>query len=608
MRAGPEIADAVIPTGAGNGCPQETAAEATATLRLATLVTLLLIFASAVGAQLIFPSLRYPGNLLYLTQFSARRQDIPVGFGLAGLFVLTGLLRRKPPSTAARLPGLTMPRALAVVAATVLVTWAIRTMVLFDHDFTRDEQMASFDAAIYGAGHLFERIPQGMRALYIPLNSLFLFPVSDHSAWVSSYLPVNALIRGLAGRILPAAVVSALLTGAAGLLLWRIARRVWPDDRTTQMVVLACFAGSSQVVLTGGATFAMSTHLALNLLWLACFLRGTRGGHAGAMLTGLLATGIHQPVFHPLFVLPFLDLLRRRGEWRTLACYVAAYGLIGLFWLAWPHYVLAQIAPGPGPDAVIAATQTGLIDRLLLLLTPPNLDALWVMGGNVLRFVTWQHALLVPLALVGVLRCWRGDDLARALALGVALLLMAMTILLPPQGHGWGYRYLHGLIGNCCLLAGYGWRWLAQRGAAPVRAMQLATVVSVAVLLPLHASMVRGFIAPFAEARAAVARTPADVVVFETGKIPFDSNFVVNRADLSNRPLVLLGDMLAPSDLAALCPGRTIAFANASQFNDLAAYYEEPPTAGPGKHQWALMRVAERAGCRVVPFRRDQGA
>jgi len=139
-----EIADAVIPTGAGDGGCPDNAAEGTATLRLATLATLLLLCASAVGAQLIFPSLRYPGNLLYLTQYCAMRQDIPVGFGLAGLFVLTGLLRRQSPSPAARLPGLTMPRALVVVAATVLVTWAIRTMVLFDHDFTRDEQMASF--------------------------------------------------------------------------------------------------------------------------------------------------------------------------------------------------------------------------------------------------------------------------------------------------------------------------------------------------------------------------------------------------------------------------------------------------------------------------------
>jgi hypothetical protein len=40
-----------------------------------------------------------------------------------------------------------------------------------------------------------------------------------------------------------------------------------------------------------------------------------------------------------------------------------------------------------------------------------------------------------------------------------------MFILLPYQGHGWGYRYLHGLIGSLSLLAGYGWIALSERAA-----------------------------------------------------------------------------------------------------------------------------------------------
>ncbi|MFC3175301.1 hypothetical protein ACFOD9_13650 [Novosphingobium bradum] len=593
MRGLPAMADA-------DGVQNES--DPVGTLRRATLATLLLLVSTALGALLIFPSPRYPGNLLYLTELCARRQDIPVALGLAGLFVASGLLRAHPP--AARAMAEASGRRVAIlVAGLVLGAWAIRVLVLFDHDFTRDEQMASFDAAIYGAGHLFWRLPEAVRPLYAPLNDLFLFPVPDHSAWVSNYLPVNAAIRAMLGKVIPPALVSPLLTGMAGLLLWRVARRIWPDDRATQAVVLLCLAGSSQVVLTGTATFAMTTHLALNLLWLACFLRGTRAGHAGAMITGLLATGIHQPVFHPLFVLPFLDLLHRRRQWRLLAGYIAAYAAIGAFWLAWPHWITAAIASGPGPGAL--AGPTGLVDRLFALVAiAPNLDALWVMAGNLLRFCTWQHALLVPLALVGARKLAGTDDLARALAGGVVLTVAAMTILLPPQGHGWGYRYLHGLIGSCCLLAGYGWRWLAARGAAPVRAFQAATLVSLVVLLPLHALMVRGFIAPFAEARQAVARTDADFVVFESGRIPFDHNFVSNRPDLGNRPLVLAGDVITPDGLAALCPRHSLAFADASEFAELSRYYEDPPRIGPGPAQIALRRAATKAGCRIVPFGR----
>jgi len=578
---------------------------ATGALSAATRTAVLLLAVGALGALLIYPDPRYPGNMLFLTRLFARREDIPVAIGLVALFVLCGLLRAGTGTgviAERRLPALGGAGALMLAGGLVLTAWLIRTRVLFDYDFTRDEQMASFDAAIYAAGHLFASVPPALRALYTPLNDLFLFPVSDHSAAVSNYLPVNALIRAGLGKLMPLALVSPLLAGLSAVLLWRIAGRIWPGERDTQTVVLLCLVGSSQVVLIGTAAFAMTAHLAFNLLWLACFLRGTRGGHAGAMVTGLFATGIHQPLFHPLFVLPFLDLLRRRREWRTLACYLLAYAAIALVWLAWPHWVMAQIAPGPGPGALAAAGQVGLIERLAGLLVLPGLDSLWAMAGNVLRFITWQHALLVPLALLGLRHA--ADDLARALAAGVVLLLVAVAVLMPVQGHGWGYRYLHGLIGNCCLLGGYGWSWLRARGAAPARAMAIGTTISVLVLVPLHAAMVRAFVAPFAEARAAVARTDADFVVFETGRIPFDSNFVINRPDFANRPLTLASSALTPAGIAALCPGRTIAFADASRFAAVSRFYEDPPAAGPGQALVALRDAAANAGCRIVPFAR----
>src|SRR3546814_21084376 len=50
-----------------------------------------------------------------------------------------------------------------------------------------------------------------------------------------------------------------------------------------------------------------------------------------------------------------------------------------------------------------------------------------------------------------------------------ASILLPLTItcilgllLLVYQGHGWGYRYLHGLIGAFCLLGGFGWMRLSR--------------------------------------------------------------------------------------------------------------------------------------------------
>ena len=44
-----------------------------------------------------------------------------------------------------------------------------------------------------------------------------------------------------------------------------------------------------------------------------------------------------------------------------------------------------------------------------------------------------------------------------AIAAGVILNLLAMSLILPYQGHGWGYRYMHGQIGCMALVAAMAW-------------------------------------------------------------------------------------------------------------------------------------------------------
>src|SRR6185503_4596412 len=97
----------------------------------------------------------------------------------------------------------------------------------------------------------------------------------------------------------------------------------------------------------------MSAHLAFNLLWLWCFLRGDRRGDCGALVFGFVATGLHQLLFHPLFVAPFIARLWFSGErWRALV-YMAAYSMIGLFWVSYWQIVLA--GSGTGGDQASAS-------------------------------------------------------------------------------------------------------------------------------------------------------------------------------------------------------------------------------------------------------------
>ena len=51
-------------------------------------------------------------------------------------------------------------------------------------------------------------------------------------------------------------------------------------------------------------------------------------------------------------------------------------------------------------------------------------------------------------------------------AWGIVLTVVAFALVLPSQGIGWGYRYLHGFIGNAVLLAVGGWVHLTEAGPA----------------------------------------------------------------------------------------------------------------------------------------------
>jgi len=67
--------------------------------------------------------------------------------------------------------------------------------------------------------------------------------------------------------------------------------------------------------------------------------------------------------------------------------------------------------------------------------------------------------LLAPGTVLG----WKAVGVFRSLAGGIALTILAMLILLPYQDIGWGYRYVHGLIGSAALLATLGWTRLTEK-------------------------------------------------------------------------------------------------------------------------------------------------
>ncbi len=482
------------------------------------------------------------GNLAILF---FRTQDLAILVASAALLLLLAWRRPSLP-----LPQVRIRPGFAIAAAALfalLVAWAGTWLVFGGYAMTRDEICADFDAAFLAHGLLIAPVPAAWQPYAQALMPQFMLPLPASAGWLSAYLPGNAMLRAIGGHLANPAL------GAIALLaLHRVARRLWPERPLLALLPMLLLASSAQFLTMAMTAYAMPAHLAFNLIWLACFLRDDRRGDAGAIAAGFFATGLHQLLFHPLFALPFIAELWLAGRRRRFLLFVGAYALIGLFWASYWQLLLAAAgaagAQGPGGLSFLLA-------RLLTQLGTIDVSAFALMALNLARFLAWQNILLLPLALLAWPAIRRAEGIARPLASGVLLTIAAMLVLIPWQGHGWGYRYLHGFLGSCCLLAAYGWKSLdgGTEGRRRFGALALGTAASLAVLLPWHLVQAHDFVAPYRAAYAAIVRTPADIVLVDGTGLRYADDLVRNAPDLANRPLVMDLPSLSAGQAAYLC-------------------------------------------------------
>jgi hypothetical protein len=564
-----------------------------------TLLCAFVIMSVCLGLAALPPIVGFAKIYPDLIGFFLSRQDLL----LAAIFILVSRLPIWDNNASIKIdwirPLATLRGFCIVAACLVGICWLGRHFVYLDYNLSRDEQMADFDAYVFAHGRLFWPLPKFWQIHAPALNQMFMLPIGDHVGWISAYLPINSVMRAAASHLVSSSLTSPILVAVGALSLWRITKRLWPNSPSTCAVALILYAGSAQIIFNGMTAYAMSGHLALDLVWLDLFLLNRRWSHLGAIIVGFLATGLHQPLFHPLFVLPFLGLLRSQRRWPTLAVYLTAYLLIGAFWFAWPSWIsshgMAHISP-------LDAGAANYLSRLIQAFHAPSTEAIWLTAVNLLRFVTWQHLILLPLMAVGIRTAWNQDPLARAITISFLLPIVVMLIVLPYQGHGWGYRYLHGVIGNSCLLACYGWAALESQGLSPHRALAWTSAATFLIFMPVRAAQVHQMVAPFATVSRVIADSPADFAIVENKAAPFGDDVVLNLPDLSNRPIRLLASELSASDIPKVCARGSIAFIEAPRLKQIAEFFggHQIPTS---QHALDLEKAARRIRCNIVSAR-----
>jgi hypothetical protein len=228
------------------------------------------------------------------------------------------------------------------------------------------------------------------------------------------------------------------------------------------------------------------------------------------------------------------------------------------------------------------------------------------MAKNIVRFVTWQNPLTVPLVLLSV----RTDpEVLRNHAKPVPRSHPqherdAYPVALP--GRRLGYRYLHGFLGSACLLAAWslsrlweGLDALSRRKAAAN--LFMVSAAALFVLLPVRLWHAREFVQPYVSASRFIRAMPADVVLVDDTKVWQGVRLIRNNPLVTNRPVTMHYTDLTRVQIRDLCAHHSVAFFSPSDAAHFGLWADLPSRSAQAAKEAADRepagaRLSRRAG------------
>lgn len=470
-----------------------------------------------------------------------------------------------------------------VACGTVLLAWLGAGLVFQHYPLSADEWWASTEGATYLGGAPYAPMASAWQGYAAALTPSFVVTSEGQTLWGSMYLPVNGFLQAL----LPDGMVSALLAGWSLVMVWVAARKLMPGQNLMAAVCVLFLAGSAQFVITAMTTYAMTAHLAFNLTWLVLVLQHRLWAHVLAVLVGFAATGLHQFVFFPMFAAPVVLAMWLRRDWTSAAMHTGALAFAALVWGNWLALGMGWMGAGL-PTGDTSTWSVGPLDVAKNMLLKISVFDFATVAQNVLRFGTWTHPLLLLLGAFGTLSAWRKGGEFRALVIGVVLTFVVVAIISPSQGHGWGYRYLHGLLGSVALVAALGFGTVMELASAAGRrrfwaAFLTATVLAVVLFVPLRMWQAHVFVAPYVAADRAIREADADFVIITDSSHAYSGDLARNDPALTHRPLRFWLAMLSQSQLDRLCASGTVLRFDAVSAERFGLGKVEP---GPMTQRW----------------------
>lgn len=489
-----------------------------------------------------------------------------------------------------------------LLAGAVFVVVGVGTQfVALDFPLSMDEYMMRSQAQLVQNGHLLAQIADGWMPFTTPLRPEFLIIDTEFQYWAPGYRPGTAFLSAGFGAFGAQAWMNATLCALSVLLLWSLARTIFESQPGAVFLAVVLFATSAQFLVTGMTPYTMTAHLFASLLWLWLFVKDKNWTHVGAICVGAYAIGLHHIHVHLTFAFPFLvHLFFVRRRFALGLTYGAVYAAACVGWIFWMD--LAEWVSGferieeqvtrldGGADFVQMAVNQGLSTHGVYDL------AHW--ASNFTRLVAWQNLAFLPLIVIAF-SGFRGMPLMlRLLFWSVITSLLPYIILMPAQGHGYGYRYLHQVLGNIALLAGFGWVAASRRGWDwSLRYVGVLGIISIVAGLPLRMYQTHSLVTPFARAMDVLEAQETDLVFLDERSIWYGVDLVRNALLLNNTPKIFAVSRLGADAMMHLCDGRTAVFIGAEEMRSTGLAAASPLSGYDPAERVRYLKLLQNANC-----------
>ena len=474
----------------------------------------------------------------------------PAGLLLVALFSLVAafvLFRKNARTPETRNQDVDLGRWLCLTAAVIVFAIAAIGTQTVSHNYalTADENLADFQAKIFLRGKIQAEVPPTWVDAVRVLKPTYVDYFPSRHSWNATYLPVYAAMRAIFQSVDLQTLLNPFLAAVTVLALYGAARNVWPESKTNALVAIVLLASSSQFLLMSMTGYAMPAHLALNTIWLWLYSRPDRRWFYLAPFVGVLAIGLHQPIVHALFVLPFLFRLVWQRRWRPVVIFAVVYLAGCVLWFLWREHFQAQSSGGVGSVFKFLNPRMPIIQSM-----------------NLLLIIAWASLATPLLAFLGAKQFFKGQPIVQDAILSCALTFIFYFFFYLDQAHGWGYRYFYGALSCFMIVAVAGFNRLSILvGNQSARTFVLAGVaMSLFVQLPLRCWQAETFVRPYARTAALIHALHEDIVALDARDAWYSADLIRNDPFLEKRPIIVSLFGLTPAAIPVLEKAGSVRF------------------------------------------------